>query len=173
MTPLMYACREGFYDCVEYLIEFGADIFLIDKTGKLASQYSSKAEIVELIECCEMSTPSTTPRVESVSSSIPPSPRSNLSSSPPSHVLSINTYMSGGSNRIQSSSSLNTSSAAFYPSGMTPLTSPSQKQHFEMSSCDSFKARSYNNNISMNSKPVPPLYFRANLSPQGFSTHQY
>ena len=33
MTALMYASREGFYDCVEFLIESGADIFLMDKTG--------------------------------------------------------------------------------------------------------------------------------------------
>lgn len=57
MTPLMYAAREGFYNCVECLIEYGADIFLMDKTGKMASAYATNEDVLELIECCEMTSP--------------------------------------------------------------------------------------------------------------------
>ena len=35
-SPLMYASEFGFYDIVEILIEKGADINMIDKTGKSA-----------------------------------------------------------------------------------------------------------------------------------------
>lgn len=56
MSSLMYACREGFYEVVELLLENNSDMTLLDKQNKTALFYAKTDEIAELVECCEMTT---------------------------------------------------------------------------------------------------------------------
>ena len=54
MTALMYACREGFYECVEFLIEYGSDVFSQNKVGQRALSFARHEAIIDLVESCEM-----------------------------------------------------------------------------------------------------------------------
>ena len=54
MTALMYACREGFYDCVEFLLEHGSDVFAENKVGQRALEFCKNETIIDLVESCEM-----------------------------------------------------------------------------------------------------------------------
>ena len=53
----MYACREGFYDIVEFLIESGTKLNMRSKQNKKVLEYAATEEIAELVECCMMCSP--------------------------------------------------------------------------------------------------------------------